>query len=31
MKILPFPKDTSFVEEIQEIVVNNPTENRFFG
>lgn len=28
---LPYPKDTSFTEEIEEIVVDTPTENRFFG
>lgn len=27
----PYPKDTSFREEIEEIVVENPTENPFFS
>jgi hypothetical protein len=28
---LPYPKNTHHVDEIQEIVVSDPTENQFFG
>ena len=28
---LPYPKNTSYVDEIEEIVVDNPRENNFFG
>ena len=31
MKILPYPKNVKYIENIEKIEVDNPIENRFFG